>query len=445
MSVQRKVAHVLGSAGQFSRAFIHGAKVNLTNFDRFVYPEKHQRKLLGLEWMPPMQIKIDAAVTTKPHLNILLPRLLVRHLTGGPNTALIVASGIAKQGVPVRLLAVDEAEPTGRDVDELRSHIMSVTGGKQAGPLISFGSTFDPKHPLIIGPADMFLATYWTTAFRLKPILSQMAVKEFIYLIQDYEPGFYAWSSTYAQVLETYSMRFKALINEQMLADHFSETKTGLFANPEFLSECTIFKPAVDRKLFYPERAGGVRKHLLFYARPSRPRNLFGIGFEALSAASRLQPFSDEDWSFTSIGDASLGPMDLGGGRTLEPASWLSFRDYARQMREADILLCPMLSPHTSYPVLEMAACRGIAVTNTFGTKTKAGLAAVSPRIVADEPTAQALANCLVQAAKAVSDATSPHVDVDLPPDWQAALGDAVLAARSMFESAQLAIQTTGY
>ena len=356
-----------------------------------------------------------------------------RSLTGGPNTALMVAAGAAALGVPTRLLALDEVAPT--DLGALRKHIASVASLTSAPPMV-FGSTADPSAPFRVGSADIFLATYWTTAFRLKSILPQMAISEFIYLIQDFEPGFYAWSGAYAQALETYSMPFKALINEQLLADYLCETKSGLFQDRDFLAKCAVFEPAIDRTLFHPVPARGPRRRLLFYARPNRPRNLFGIGLEALRAAAAQPLFGAADWSFLSIGDPSLGSLDLGGGRTLEPAPWLGFQEYARLMRESDILLCPMLSPHTSYPVLEMAACRGIAVTNTFGTKTQERLGAISPRIIAGAPTIEALSSRLNRAAAMVAADGTPHVDVDLPGDWPAALGDVILATRDMFQTA---------
>jgi hypothetical protein len=78
----------------------------------------------------------------------------------------------------------------------------------------------------------------------------------------------------------------------------------------------------------------------------------------------------------------------------------MDYEGYARSLREADVLLCPMLSPHTSYPVLEMAASGGLSVTNTFANKTRAALEALSANIVAREPTIEALAEGLVEAAR---------------------------------------------
>ena len=162
-------------------------------------------------------------------------------MTGGPNTALNIAYRLAKMGIPVRILTVDEPLPP--DQDKLWAHLMSVAGAEKRLANIKFGSAFDRENPALIGPNDVFFATYWTTAYRLKLILPQMGVKKFIYLIQDFEPGFYSWSSSYAQALETYGMEFHAVINEQLLANYLSDSKMGQFADPGFLNECAVLSP----------------------------------------------------------------------------------------------------------------------------------------------------------------------------------------------------------
>ena len=215
--------------------------------------------------MPPLEVRTDG--DAPPHCNVLLP-VLGGRLAGGLNTVLIIASGLAEAGIPVRLLVTDELVPD--DVEALRRHVASVAGVAQA-PSIAFGSTIDPASPAQIGARDMFLASYWTTAYRLKSVLPRMQVKEFIYLIQDFEPAFYPWSSSYAQALETYSMPFRALINEHLLADYLADAKVGRFAEPGFLSRCAIFEPAVDRQHFHPVDKKDSRRQLLFYARPKTP------------------------------------------------------------------------------------------------------------------------------------------------------------------------------
>ena len=137
----------------------------------------------------------------------------------------------------------------------------------------------------------------------------------------------------------------------------------------------TVFEPATDERLFHPPIAAmpGRPKRLLFYARPTNTRNIFGLALMALRRASAHPALAG--WQFLAIGGrGSVPPMSLEGGHKLQPAPWMDYEGYAQSLREADVLLCPMLSPHTSYPVLEMAASGGLSVTNTFTTKTQAAL-----------------------------------------------------------------------
>jgi O-antigen biosynthesis protein len=407
------------------------------NLEDAIRPEKYRKKLLGFQSMPPMQVRTDG--DAPPHCNVLAP-VLAGRLTGGPNTVFTIASGLAEAGIPVRLLATDGPVPA--DVEALKRHIASVAGLGQA-PNITFASTMDPASPAQIGARDVFIASYWTTAYRLKPVLPRMQVKEFIYLIQDFEPAFYPWSSSYAQALETYNMPFRALINEQLLADYFAEEKIGRFAEPGFVSRCAIFEPAVDRRHFHPVDKKDSRKQLLFYARPNDFRNLFGIGFEALSAAASHPLFKDGDWRFVAIGASHLmgkiavgGRIALGEGQFLHPAPWLNFEDYAQLIRESDVLLCPMMSPHTSYPVLEMAASAKVVVTNTFGSKTEERLRRISPNIIATSPTVEALRDGLIAAAERVATGAMASTDIALPATWRTALQDTVAKAGDMFREA---------
>jgi hypothetical protein len=87
-----------------------------------------------------------------------------------------------------------------------------------------------------------------------------------------------------------------------------------------------------------------------------------------------------------------------------------------------------MLSPHTSYPPLEMAAAGGLVVTNTYGPKTREALAAISPAIHAAEPEVDALLATLRDVVKEVSTPGRRAVpaDLSLPGTWDDALADVV-------------------
>jgi hypothetical protein len=292
----------------------------------------------------------------------------------------------------------------------------------------------------------MFMATHWTTAQQVvvlqKQLQPQLEIRPFFYLIQDFEPGFYAWSSNYALALETYGMDHIGVFNQSLLRDYLVALGAGRYADPAFAARSLVFEPAVDRGNFYPPShstpaRAGVRR-LLFYARASNPRNLLGLGLAALRRAVSDPLFQQEPWEFLAIGgNNSLPPLKLGPGQILRPAPWADYRAYADLLRTSDILLCPMLSPHTSYPVLEMAACSGLAVTNVFGSKTAARMAAVSNNILAAQATEEGLADALVHAALRVRYGVDRHNRIALPDDWQSALQPTAQGVAQRFRHAQ--------
>jgi hypothetical protein len=216
---------------------------------------------------------------------------------------------------------------------------------------------------------------------------------------------------------------FHAVINEATLAGFLFERGFGRFADADFHSSCTVFEPAIDRDLYKPVATVAARpKRLLVYARPTNPRNLLGLAVAALKAVT-VSPGFAEDWEFLAIGArGSLPPIPLGNGRVLREAPWQDLAGYARLLQTSDILLSPMLSPHTGYPVLEMAACGGVAVTNSFATKTPAQLSALSPNILAVDATVEGFAMGLAAAAERIATGVHSMLPLKLPDTWDVAL-----------------------
>jgi len=245
-------------------------------------------------------------------------------------------------------------------------------------------------------------------------------------MLQEFEAGFYAWSSNYARVVETYGMDFWPIVNQSLLADFLFTQPLGRLSHPETRDRAIVFEPAVDAALFQTPQARDParRSRILFYARPTNSRNMFGLGLMALREAARDPDLAD--WEFLSIGSrGSVPALDIGYGHTLRPAPWVAYAGYGDLLRNADILLCPMLSPHTSYPVLEMVACGGLSVTNIFATKTPESLEALSGQIVATEASVSGLAGGLLHAARLVNAGRPRLAALNVPRDWSVALSPA--------------------
>ena len=390
------------------------------NLLQFTNPVLFKQRLLDVQHAVPMHVQYRADSARMPTLNVLDSAWSVMGMTGGPNTVINLACRIARQGVPVRLVSTVEAATI--DPQWLRQHAASLLGGGDV-PNIEVASAAQAGPPLQIGPGDVFLATHWTTAQQLKAVLPMMPCRQFFYMLQEFEPGFYAWSSNFALAVETYGMDYWPIINQATLADYLLTQPLGRLNDPIMRERAIIFEPAVDATLFHPGPASAPPRprRLLFYARPTNTRNLFGLGLLALRQAAADPAFAG--WEFLSIGSrGSVPDLPLGPGQVLRRAPWTDYAGYGEVLRGADVLLCPMLSPHTSYPVLEMAASGGLSITNTFATKTREALAAISENIVAVEPTVEAMVQGLVWSASRVNAGHGGSAASNSPRDWGTAL-----------------------
>src|SRR5450759_714011 len=280
--------------------------------------EREQRVAAGVA--PPQPVYDDlpnlgfrnvVVVDRPPALDVLIPGLQMQHLSSGPNTALNLTYRVAAASVSVRYCSTDLPHD---DEEALRRHCAGLTGMAERLPNVSFASMHDRTAPTPIGRRDMLFSTAWWTAQYAQHMLGRTQRDAFFYMIQDFEPGFYKWSCEYSLALETYAMPMRAIICGQLLAEYLQEQGVGRFADTEFVEDCLVFEPAVDRsRFFFDERRQAGRRRLLFYARPDAPRNLFEIGLLALRRAVERGAFPATDWELWFIG-GTVPPRDLGRG-----------------------------------------------------------------------------------------------------------------------------------
>lgn len=394
------------------------------NLLQFTNPPLFESRLVDVIHPVPMYVK---ATVDQPalRLNVLDSNWAKSGMTGGPNTVINLALRVARKGITVRF--VSTVNPTTIEPEWFRKHGGALIGGETA-PDVLIAHAGNSETPLPVGPGDIFLATHWSTAQQLRAVLPFMKVRQFFYMLQEFEAGFYAWSSNYARVVETYSMDFWPIVNEKLLADFVFSQPLGFLSEPQTRDRAIVFEPAVDRSIFNsnsiiraPTKSNKRQKRLLFYARPSNARNMFGLGIMALREVASDPVF--DDWEFLSIGSrGSVPELQLGNGRVLRCAPWVDYVGYADLLREADLLLCPMFSPHTSYPVLEMVACGGLSITNTFATKSEQALAALSSRIIGVDPTVAGFAAGLMSGARRVNAGEGRNASLDSPSDWAMSL-----------------------
>lgn len=379
----------------------------------------------GFHLSQPLNFELSDLLVLHPHINIIIPSLNLRHMSGGPNTALLLAAYLADKGEAVRLISCDaaaEGEKAG-----LYPHMDSLFGREVKRKQITLVDGFDRSKPIAIGAHDLFFATAWWTAQIAKYAMQRTIHEKFIYLIQDFEPILHPASTFQARAVETYGFPHIPIINTRLLLDHLVKEGIGCYAQSDFVKEALVFEPAIDRTRYFPDSSkqsqlGGPKRHvLLFYARPTvAHRNLFEIGVVALRRAVASGCITKESWEIWAMGE-KLRPIALGSDVVINPLSWLSFDEYAERVRTADLLLSLMFSPHPSYPPLEMAASGKLVVTNSYSVKTKDRLRAISPNILVAEPTAESVAAALVNAVGRVNvglPSYDPTGAIALPPNW---------------------------
>ena len=266
----------------------------------------------------------------------------------------------------------------------------------------------DRSREVVIGEHDLFLATAWWTAQMVRDALPLVRRQRFLYMIQDFEPLFFAASSQYTLAIETYALDHVPIVNSTFLYDHLVEQHAGRFADPSFASTAIVFEPTVDRSMLLPGDAPTVRakRRLLFYAdrrtgcetcsswasRRCRRRSTTARSTRPSGSSSAWATRSRRSqWAPTAFCDRCRG--------------WTSTRTPS-QIRDSDLLLSLMLSPHPSYPPLEMAASGGVAVTTTFGPKSADRLAAISANLIGVEATIDGIATGLARAADRLDDVT---------------------------------------
>ena len=351
----------------------------------------------------------------RPELVLILPCVNLRNFSGGPNTALLFAAEVAKAGYDVHCLS--QAPPTCSSA-VLRGHLSELL---EVGSDIASNFRVSCMSSLLsLHENDRLLATAWWTTKTARALSLRMQMQRFGYFIQDFEPLFYPWNEDHAGAMLSYSNDVLPVINEPSLAQMFYMAQPGRFVDSGFREEAQVFMPAVDRRHFHPEKRQG-RRTLLFYARPSSARNLYHFGMEAISRLVRQGIITAQEWDVHCMGEDSVPPTDFGQGVVSRTLPWMGFADYAMHIRQASVGLSLMLSPHTSYMPLELAASGVPVLTTTYLNKTPELLRELSPLIIGVDPTIEAITEGLGQAVR-MADQTDVRVDaLKAPHTWHEA------------------------
>ena len=224
---------------------------------------------------------------------------------------------------------------------------------------------------LEVAKNDVFIATAWWTAYTIMPVIKWQAKnynqkeKSLIYFIQDYEPYFHAWSSKYCYSESTYNMDNKmiAVFNSNELMEYFHLKKYTFYKEYCFNP---IMPDSLKQKLS-SFNDGNRKKQIIFYGRPSVARNAFEIIINSLEMAFSNRNDADE-WKIFSVGEKH-DDIYINDKIMIKSLGKLSLDEYANLMNESYVGISLMISPHPSYPPLEMSTFGVKTITNCFENK----------------------------------------------------------------------------
>ncbi len=365
-----------------------------------------------------------------PRINLLIPSIDLDHLFAGYIAKYNLARRLAERGNRVRIVTVDPAPPPPRGWQRT---LESYSGLERLGELVEFAYG-RAAGGLQVSPSDTFIASTWWTAHIAGRALAQLGGERFLYLIQEYEPFTFPMGTFAALATESYALPHHALFSTELLRGYFRAHGLGVYSGSDGLGDARsrAFQNAITPipPPAASELAARDSRRLLFYARPEphAARNLFELGVLALSSAAREGRLAG--WELHGIGTIGTDRrLPLGGGATLELLPRSGQDEYGHLLREHDVGLSLMYTPHPSLVPIEMASAGLLTVTNTFENKTAAALAEISPNLIAAEPTVDAVAEALAGALSAVSDheRRARGAAVNWSSDWGESFGDELM------------------
>ena len=381
------------------------------------------------EKIAPLELAVSE--TAERRINVLIPTIDLEHFFGGYIAKFNLARRLAERGARVRLVTVDPVPALPRD---WRARIESY-GGLQ-GIFERVELAFGRGAWLEVSRDDHFIASTWWTAHIAHAALAQLGdpARGFVYLIQEYEPFTFALGSWSALAEQSYRFDHFALFSSELLREYFRRHRLGVYAADDGDARSASFQNTITA-ITAPDvatLASRDTRRLLFYARPEThaARNLFELGVLALRRALEEGTFRD-GWELRGIGaQGSRRRIELGGGAGLELLPRSAQGDYARLLREHDVGLALMYTPHPSLVPIEMASAGLLTVTNTFENKTREALEAISSNLIASEPTIEALAAALRAAATGAGDASrrARGSQVQWSRSWSESFDDQLLA-----------------
>lgn len=328
--------------------------------------------------------------SSRKSINVVLPEISPNGIFAGLRTALEFAFQLrADLDLPLRIISLKHVS-SAKEIEIMTEFLVREFSVDRRNFSVM---PIERMAGAEVDPDDLWMATHWTTAHPLDVACRTgvLRTERVLYLIQDYEPGFMPWSTSYALAESTYAAGFTHVVNSTPVADYLLST-LAIATPPEL-----VFRPEVDLDRLAAAAAARVQSEtvrILFYARPSKPRNLYHIGASSLRIFSRLAAQDGLAISVSSAGERHSRIL-LAGGNDVHSFGKLPWDSYFGQISRTDVVFSLQLSPHPSHLPLDGVVSGARSVINDVG-KSRAGWD--SSLSVAD-PSPDALAKALLEAS----------------------------------------------
>lgn len=286
----------------------------------------------------------DQDRSNKPTINWFIPAFA--HPYGGIYTIFRIADQLAERGFLNRMIVYDEPD---------FSLGKSRTLLQRSFPHVDLDEVFGLKGSLDELPAsDYAVATFWTTCYLL---LKFKKTKRKLYLVQDYEAAFYPVNTNYAMVENTYRMPFHRIFNTIGLKQYIE----GNYPVP--LSRGMSFTPCVE-EVYRPRFKtldGTIR--ILFYGRPSTPRNGFELGLQLMK---KLKEHYGDRVEIVSAGEEyDLKKLGFGHfSKYFKNAGIVPYEKLPEFYSSFHFTIALMYTKHPSYLPLEAMASGSCVIAN---------------------------------------------------------------------------------
>ncbi|WP_319764394.1 hypothetical protein [Maridesulfovibrio sp.] len=304
-------------------------------------------------------------------LNIILPHFFSRWAFGGVVSALQVSKPLTAHYESIRFLSLNALGKA----DEMFDFNSFVENPE--GKTIQHEAVYG-EQPLATTAGDVFFCTYWISTLVWEEHARLMeqagnAKTPFYYFIQDYEPGFYPFGYRFAMSQASYRHHeyTHALFNSNTLAQWFDE-ESYPFAERNVVvpSLNPLLRDRLDELDWRLESKNSEKVVIFFYGRPEQPRNCFASILSGLDIFfNEMTPEERAGFHVISAGQEHEDII-LSSGVPIKSMGKLSMEKYASYLEFSHIGISFMVSPHPSYPPLEMASFGLYTITNDFGPKT---------------------------------------------------------------------------